>query len=86
MTPPRAGYVRWVVCALLFFATTVNYIDRNVLGVLAPELQKQIGWSKEQYGDINATFSFAYAIGFLFSLIAIHLLSPRLDPVQVDVA
>src|SRR5207247_9037286 len=64
-TRASAGYFRWVVCALLFFATTVNYIDRNVLGVLAPELQKQIGWSKEQYGDINATFSFAYAIGFL---------------------
>lgn len=64
-TRESKGYFRWIICALLFFATTVNYIDRNVLGVLAPELQKQIGWTKEQYGDINATFSFAYAIGFL---------------------
>jgi ACS family hexuronate transporter-like MFS transporter len=61
----RAGYYRWVVCALLFFATTINYVDRNVLGVLAPELKKGIGWSDQQYGDINATFSFAYAIGFV---------------------
>src|SRR5437016_3614899 len=61
----RSGHFRWVVCALLFFATTINYVDRGVLGVLAPDLQKRIGWTDTQYGDINAAFSLAYAIGFL---------------------
>ncbi len=62
--PPGLGY-RWVVCALLFFATTINYVDRFVLGVLAPELQHEIGWTDTQYGDINAAFSTAYAVGFI---------------------
>src|SRR5438046_10606311 len=64
--PPRpAGGYRWVICALLFFATTINYVDRGVLGVLAPDLQTTIGWTDTQYGDINAAFSFAYALGFV---------------------
>jgi ACS family hexuronate transporter-like MFS transporter len=61
----RASRYRWVICALLFGATTVNYVDRGVLGVLAPDLKETIGWSNTQYGDINAAFSAAYAIGFL---------------------
>src|SRR4051812_16402701 len=61
----RLSHYRWVICALLFCATTVNYIDRGVLGVLAPDLQKTIGWTDTQYGDINAAFSLAYALGFL---------------------
>ena len=52
----RRSHVRWVICALLFFATTINYVDRGVLGVLEPELQKKIGWTDTQYGDINAAF------------------------------
>ena len=39
------GRVRWIVCALLFFATTINYVDRQVLGILAPDLQRSIGWA-----------------------------------------
>jgi ACS family hexuronate transporter-like MFS transporter len=62
---PRAGYFRWVICALLFFATTINYVDRGILGVLAPDLQRELGWSDTEYGDINAAFSLAYALGFL---------------------
>ena len=58
------GY-RWTICALLFFATTINYIDRQVLGILAPTLQKEIGWSESQYGDIVSWFSLAYGFGFL---------------------
>ena len=58
------GY-RWRICALLFFATTINYVDRQVLGVLAPELQKVIGWSEVDYGNIVALFQGAYAIGLL---------------------
>src|SRR5688572_14493913 len=62
---PRLGY-RWVICALLFFATTVNYVDRAVFGVLGDTLKKEFGWSATQFGDINAMFTLAYAIGFLF--------------------
>src|SRR5712691_7980203 len=62
---PRLGY-RWTICALLFMATTINYVDRQVLGILAPTLQRELHWSESQYGDIVSWFSFAYAIGFLF--------------------
>jgi ACS family hexuronate transporter-like MFS transporter len=61
------GHYRWVVCALLFFATTVNYIDRQVLGILAPDLQRTIGWTEIEYGNIVVAFQVAYAIGLLLS-------------------
>lgn len=64
---PPGGHFRWVICALLFFATTINYVDRAVLSVLEPELQKVVGWTATQYGNINASFTLAYAIGFLFA-------------------
>jgi len=63
----KVGRVRWSICALLFFATTVNYVDRSVLGLLAPTLRTAIGWTDEQYGMISAAFTLAYAIGFLFA-------------------
>lgn len=59
------GSYRWTVCALLFFATTINYIDRQVLGILAPVLQKDIGWSEIDYGYIVTAFTGAYALGLL---------------------
>lgn len=62
----RLGHFRWLICALLFFATTINYVDRSVFGVLEPTLHKEIGWSATEFGDINAYFNLAYAIGFLF--------------------
>jgi ACS family hexuronate transporter-like MFS transporter len=58
------GY-RWTIVALLFFATTINYIDRQVLGILAPVLEDEIGWSEADYGAIISWFSLAYGIGFL---------------------
>jgi ACS family hexuronate transporter-like MFS transporter len=61
----RTGHYRWYICSLLFFATTINYIDRQVIGVLAPELQRIIGWNEIQYGWIITSFQAAYAIGFL---------------------
>jgi ACS family hexuronate transporter-like MFS transporter len=66
-TPPRSRWLgyRWTICALLFFATTINYIDRQVLGILAPTLSRELGWSETQYGDIVSWFSLAYAFGFL---------------------
>ncbi|HEV7763650.1 MAG TPA: MFS transporter [Thermoanaerobaculia bacterium] len=63
--PPKRGHVRWIVCTLLLFATTINYIDRQVLGILAPTLQKEIGWTEIQYGYIVTSFQLAYAIGLL---------------------
>jgi|SRR5579872_1385869 len=60
------GYVRWVVCALLFFAATVNYMDRQVIGLLKPTLQIQFGWSEIGYSNIVFAFTMAYGIGSLF--------------------
>jgi MFS transporter, ACS family, hexuronate transporter len=62
---PGIGNYRWRICALLFFATTINYVDRQVLGVLAPQLQTVIGWNEVQYGYIVTAFQAAYAIGLL---------------------
>jgi MFS transporter, ACS family, hexuronate transporter len=56
---------RWIVCGLLFLATTINYMDRQILGILAPLLQKDIGWSEVQYGHIVMAFQAAYGIGVL---------------------
>ena len=59
------GHYRWTICALLFFATTINYIDRQVLGILAPILEQEIGWSEADYGFIVTAFQAAYALGLL---------------------
>jgi len=65
MTATKIGAFRWRVCAMLLAATTINYIDRQVLGVLAPFLQEQIGWNEVEYGYIVTAFQAAYAIGLL---------------------
>jgi len=67
MNSPRIGHYRWVICALLFFATTVNYLDRQVLSLLAPALSKEFGWTNSDYANITAVFQFAYAIAMLFA-------------------
>jgi ACS family hexuronate transporter-like MFS transporter len=59
------GRVRWTICALLFFATTINYVDRQILGLLAPLLQKEIGWNEIQYSAIVTAFQAAYALGLV---------------------
>jgi ACS family hexuronate transporter-like MFS transporter len=56
---------RWVICALLFFATTINYVDRQVIGILKPTLSAEFGWSETDYADIVFWFQAAYAIGLL---------------------
>src|SRR5580698_4990955 len=53
--------VRWGICALLFFATTINYIDRQVIGLLKPVLEKDLGWQESDYGWIVFAFQAAYA-------------------------
>ncbi len=65
LSKPADSHVRWTVCALLFFATTINYVDRQVLSLLAKTLETSIGWDSEQYGFITAAFQAAYAIGLL---------------------
>lgn len=69
---------RWGICGLLFLATTINYADRQILGILAPVLQTEIGWSESQYGLIVTAFQTAYAIGLLAGGRAIDLLGTRL--------
>ncbi len=59
------GQYRWVVCALLFFATTINYIDRQILSLLKEILDKELGWTNEQFGMVNSAFQAAYALGLL---------------------
>lgn len=61
------GKYRWTICALLFFATTVNYLDRQVLSLLAPDLSKEFGWSNTDYANITSVFQFVYAISMLFA-------------------
>lgn len=58
---------RWVVCALLFAATTLSYMDRQILGLLKPAFVKDMHWTETDFGDIVAAFSLAYAFGYLLS-------------------
>ncbi|MGH9604404.1 MAG: MFS transporter [Terracidiphilus sp.] len=61
----RIGNVRWSICALLFAATTLNYMDRMVLGLLKPSIQHSIGMSEAGYGYVVVAFQIAYAVGML---------------------
>jgi ACS family hexuronate transporter-like MFS transporter len=66
---PPASYIgrrRWLICGLLFFATSVNYMDRQVIGLLKPTLQLQFGWTEVGYSNIVLAFQFAYGAGLLF--------------------
>src|SRR5947207_12333239 len=65
ITKARVGYFRWTICALLFFATTINYVDRQVIGILSKDLQAAFRWSEIDYGNIVAAFNAAYALGLL---------------------
>ena len=56
---------RWVICALLFLATTINYIDRQILALIKELLDQELGWTNEQFGMVNAAFQGAYAVGLL---------------------
>lgn len=61
------GKYRWTICGLLFFATTVNYLDRQVLSLLQPKLEELFGWTNSDYANITAVFQFTYAISMLFA-------------------
>ncbi len=73
------GRIRWIICALLFFATTINYIDRQIIGILKPTLVAQFGWSDERiYAAIVFSFQLAYAIGLLLAGRVMDKLGTRL--------
>ena len=63
----RVGRYRWTICALLFFASAINYVDRQVIAILKPTLTAEFGWTDIDYGWIIFAFSTAYAIGFIFA-------------------
>ncbi|PUZ20727.1 MFS transporter, ACS family, hexuronate transporter [Chitinophaga costaii] len=63
----KPGYYRWGVCALLFFATTINYLDRQVVALLKPMLSKEFNWTEITYSRIVLAFSITYAIGIFFA-------------------
>ena len=61
----KIGRYRWTICALIFFATTINYLDRNVLGLLKPFLEEEMGWTEKDYSHIVMAFQLAYALGMI---------------------
>lgn len=63
----KMTHYRWTICALLFFATTINYLDRQVLSLLQPMLAAEFHWTDSDYGLITAIFSIAYALSMLFA-------------------
>ncbi len=67
MSITQKGNFRWRIVALLFFATTINYIDRQVIGILKPYISEDLGWSEAGYGTIVTAFQAAYAIGLLIT-------------------
>ena len=75
---PREGRYRWLIIALLFAATTVNYVDRTMLGLLAPVLGNELGWSENDYGNIVTAFQAAYALGFLLMGWLIDRFGPKI--------
>jgi len=75
---PATSRYRWIICALLFWVTTANYIDRTVFGNLAPDLQARIGWTQNQYWNMQVVFQAAYAISTLCAGRLMDLLGLRL--------
>ncbi len=63
----KVGRYRWRIVALLFFGTTINYLDRQVIGILAPDLQEMMGWSETDYSNIVTAFQIAYALGLVLT-------------------
>jgi ACS family hexuronate transporter-like MFS transporter len=61
----KIKHLRWYICGLLFFVTVVNYIDRQVLGALAPELKRTLGWTESEYSQIVIWFQIAYGAMFI---------------------
>ena len=83
--PPRTFGFRWTICGLLFFATTINYLDRQVLSILAPKLQGEFGWTEVDYGNIVFAFQLAYALAMIGAGRVIDIFGTRLGyPLQTS--
>jgi ACS family hexuronate transporter-like MFS transporter len=63
----KIGRYRWTICSLVFYATTINYLDRQVISLLKPTLEKQFNWTETDYSNIVVAFQFSYAIGMFFA-------------------
>lgn len=74
----KVGRYRWVIVAMLFAATAINYIDRQMIGVLKPTLQGEFGWSEKDFANIVFWFQLAYAIGYLSFGRIVDVLGARL--------
>jgi len=61
----KIGRYRWSICALLFCVITINYVDRQVIGVLKPVIEKDMGWSEVDYGNIVSAFQASYGVGMV---------------------
>jgi ACS family hexuronate transporter-like MFS transporter len=62
-----AGNYRWIICALLFFAASINYVDRQIIGLLKQTLHDDIGWNEVDYSNVIFAFQLAYAVGLIFA-------------------
>lgn len=74
----KKGTYRWRIVALLFFSTTINYIDRHIIGILKPYIAEDLGWTEVHYGYIITAFSIAYAFGLLVTGRLLDKLGPRI--------
>jgi ACS family hexuronate transporter-like MFS transporter len=63
---PAPGCFRWTICGLLFGSVALNYIDRNIIGILKQPLSDELRWSERDYAHIASAFKRAYAFGYLF--------------------
>ncbi|MEO8822732.1 MAG: MFS transporter, partial [Ginsengibacter sp.] len=63
----QVGKYRWTICSLLFFATTINYLDRSVISLLKNDLEIRFNWTESDYSDIVIAFQLSYAIGMLIA-------------------
>ncbi len=73
----KTTHFRWMIVLLLFFATTINYIDRAVLGILKPVLEVELGWNQIDYGNVVTAFTIAYALGYVLAGRLLDLIGVR---------
>jgi MFS transporter, ACS family, hexuronate transporter len=73
----NVGKYRYTICSLLFFATTINYLDRQVLSLLKPSLEAEFGWTNSDYANIASAFQFTYAIAMLFAGRVVDILGTK---------
>jgi ACS family hexuronate transporter-like MFS transporter len=65
MAQSTIGKFRWTICGLIFFATTINYLDRAVISLLKDSLEREFNWTEETYSNLVIAFQVSYAIGLL---------------------